>query len=69
VGRFVFALLTFGGFFAGLLVGGALGAYLAVSGDPPQASPARFTVPSDKPAAELKTVVPLPVRAHLAVLR
>jgi hypothetical protein len=61
----VFALLTLGGFVAGVLAGGALGAYLAVSGAPePSPSPARFTVPQEKPAAGLNPAMPLPVSAQ-----
>ena len=68
VGRLVFALLTFGGFVAGALAGGALGAYLAVSGAPePSPSPARFTVPQEKPAAGLSPTVPLPVSVQRSV--
>jgi hypothetical protein len=68
VGRIVFSLLALGGFFAGLLAGGALGAYLALSGTPePAPSPARFTPMREKPAAGLNPTVPLPVRAQRAV--
>lgn len=65
MGRFVFALLTLSGFVVGLLAGGALGAYLAVS-KAPQASPARFAAPMEDPSAGLNPPVPLPVRAQRA---
>jgi hypothetical protein len=69
VGRIVFSLLALGGFVAGLLAGGALGAYLALSGPPePAPSPARFMPMQEKPAAGLNPTVPLPVRAQKAIL-
>lgn len=69
MGRIVFSLLALGGFIAGLMAGGALGAYLALSGTPePAPSPARFTPMLEKPAAGLNPTVPLPVRAEAAVV-
>jgi hypothetical protein len=68
VGRFVFSLLALGGFVAGLLAGGALGAYLAMTeATEPHPSPARFTPMLEKPAAGLNPAVPLPVRAQQTV--
>ena len=69
MGRIVFSFLALGGFVAGLLAGGVLGAYLALSGTPePAPSPARFTPMLEKPAAGLNPTVPLPVHAEKALL-